>query len=293
MFFEKYKDKQKLFCDFITRSYANDKVSHAYLIETNSVSYADDLVKEFVKFLLCPNKDNCQEACQICHLIDNDSYPDLKIIDNGLKTIRKEQILELQNLYATKAIYGKYMIYVIKNVENFTNSSANNILKLLEETAPDIIAILLTKSLNLVIDTIVSRCQVLTLNKEQDNLTDLYQKYVTLYPDYASFLEKVNFYYQFFLQLEQEKDTFFLTDNSQFKEELAPLFEFGLLFYSSLLNEKLDLLKDYDKSFFLKKNTFADLLNKIDLLNDFTDYAKINCNKDLLIDFFILEFSGV
>ena len=74
---------------------------------------------------------------------------------------------------------------------------------------------------------------------------------------------------------------------------MAPLFEFGLLFYSSLLNEKSDLLKDYDKSFFLKKNTFADLLNKIDLLNDFTDYAKINCNKDLLIDFFILEFSGV
>lgn len=294
MLLKKYEDKQKLFYKFITRSFNNKKISHAYLIETNGVNYADDLVKEFVKFLLCNNKDKCNQNCNICHLVDSDSYPDLKIIDNGIKTIKKEQVMEIQSLFSTKPIYGNYMIYIIKNVENFTNASANTLLKFLEEPSPSVIAILMTNSSSLVIDTIVSRCQVISLVKEENILKDYYSKYSSLFEDENKFNERLNDYYNFYLKLEVEKNNMILENNIyNFKDELQSLFEFGLLFYSSLFDSKDVNFSSFDKKTFKDNNNLDKLLKKVDLLNDFYLYAKINCNKDLLIDSFIIKMCEV
>ena len=63
---------------------------------------------------------------------------------------------------------GNKRIYIIKNADRFNASSANTILKFLEEPEDDIIAILLTTNRYHVIETILSRCQILTLANTED-----------------------------------------------------------------------------------------------------------------------------
>ena len=61
-------------------------------------------------------------------------------------------------------------IYVIKEAEKLNTSAANTLLKFLEEPADDIIAILLTNNRYKLLDTILSRCQVLTVGAEVTEL---------------------------------------------------------------------------------------------------------------------------
>ena len=78
--FEDYSQKQNLFYNYITTSVKNNKVFHAYLIETNGVSYADDLAINLAKFFLCKNNLNCNN-CNICKNFNIDNYPDIKVIE--------------------------------------------------------------------------------------------------------------------------------------------------------------------------------------------------------------------
>ena len=57
---------------------------------------------------------------------------------------------------------GNKKIYIIKECDKFNNYSANTILKFLEEPNDDIIGILLTTNRYKVIDTILSRCQIIS-----------------------------------------------------------------------------------------------------------------------------------
>ena len=146
----------------------NKKVSHAYLIEVSN--YEQDFfdVLNFVKMLLCDcsKEDLINNKNNICTLIDDGNYPDLKIIEADGQWIKKNQMLELMDEFQNKSLLDNKKIYIIKEAEKLNNSSANTILKFLEEPEEGIIAILLTKNRFQVIETILSRCQFLNLSSE-------------------------------------------------------------------------------------------------------------------------------
>ena len=69
-----------------------DKISHAYLIETNDCPYGFDIAMSLSKSFLCQKKNNSPcSSCNICLNIDTNNYPDLKIIEADSKIIKKEQ----------------------------------------------------------------------------------------------------------------------------------------------------------------------------------------------------------
>ena len=166
---------KKRYYDMINNIVSFIKVSHAYMIEIDD--YEDDFncVLDFVKLILCTNdKDN-----KISELIDSGNYPDLKIIEPDGNVIRKKQLIKLQEDFRNKSFLDNKMIYVIKEADKLNDSSGNTILKFLEEPEADIIAILVTTNRYKVIETILSRCQVLSLQDNDgkvnasDNIIDL------------------------------------------------------------------------------------------------------------------------
>ena len=166
---------KKRYYDMINNIVSFNKVSHAYMIEIDD--YEDDFncVLDFVKLILCTNdKDN-----KISELIDSGNYPDLKIIEPDGNVIRKKQLIKLQEDFRNKSFLDNKMIYVIKEADKLNDSSGNTILKFLEEPEADIIAILVTTNRYKVIETILSRCQVLSLQDNDgkvnasDNIIDL------------------------------------------------------------------------------------------------------------------------
>ena len=97
--------------------------------------------------------------------------------------IKKDQLLDLQSEFNNKAFEGNKKIYIIRSAEKMNVQTANSILKFLEEPVDDIIAILITDNINMLLPTIISRCQVIKLNKKKcsydtiSNLSDLLISY--------------------------------------------------------------------------------------------------------------------
>lgn len=181
-------DIQNKFVSYIEKIMISNKLSHAYLIETEDSSIEFPLVLLFVKMILCPleinkcDKLNCSK-CNVCRLVDEKNFPDFEIIEADGNQIKKNQLLELKDEFQKTSLIGKRRVYVIKDAEKLNPSSANTILKFLEEPEENIIAILLTRNRYQVLDTILSRCQILALNDASmviryDDEISLFLKYL-------------------------------------------------------------------------------------------------------------------
>ena len=162
--------KQK-FVDYVNSIILNKKISHAYLVELSN--YEDDYsyVLSFVKMILCNTSFDkvLTDYSILSDQIDNNNYPDLKVIEPIGNSIRKSQLTELQEDYVNTSLIDGKRIYIIKNCEKLNSSSANTILKFLEEPVDNVIAILITTNRYKVIKTILSRCQILSLKEEKLN----------------------------------------------------------------------------------------------------------------------------
>lgn len=164
---------QKRFVTYIETIMKSNKLSHSYLIEIGDISMDFPFILLFVKMILCPKNIleveqlNCS-SCNTCKLIDEGNFPDLEIVEAEGAQIKKRQLLSLKDEFQKKSLIGRRRVYIIKNAEKLNPSSANTILKFLEEPSDDIIAILLASNRYQVLDTILSRCQILSLYDASD-----------------------------------------------------------------------------------------------------------------------------
>lgn len=182
---------------YLTNVLKTNKLSHAYLFISEDLSLIEEYVGKFVKSIFCLNKDNSPffcDNCKICKQINNGSYVDYYILDSD-STIKKEDIIKLKNELTIRAKHTK-KVYWLKNIDNITAQAANSLLKILEEPEDDIIAILSTSNVSSVLNTIVSRCQLLRLNSNNINnieKTDEYFIVEKLFSQYLNNIKKNNY----------------------------------------------------------------------------------------------------
>lgn len=159
---------KKMYIKYINNVIKNNKVSHAYLIELDNYERDTNYVYDFIKMILCNLEydDLDKSNNKIIKLIDERNYPDITVISTDNTVIKKSDIIDLQKDFANKSLYNNKKIYIIYSAEKLNNYSANTILKFLEEPEDNIIAFLLTDNRFSILDTIVSRCQILSLKEE-------------------------------------------------------------------------------------------------------------------------------
>ena len=169
---EQLRENQQLFYEQAIVPLNSGRINHAYLIETNNNEdkLVDTYLNEFYKQLL--NEVGISKE-KLINLLENKSYPDLLEIKPENNVIKKEQLLEMMEKFSNKSVYGTYQIYVIHHAEMLNLSSANTILKFLEEPENNIIAVLLSTHRYKVLPTILSRCTVMTLKQEKSNMIDV------------------------------------------------------------------------------------------------------------------------
>lgn len=159
---------KKMYISYINNVIRNKKISHAYLIELDNYECDIVYVYNFIKMILCNLEydDLDKSNNKIIKLIDDGNYPDITVISTDNTVIKKTDILDLQKEFSNKSLYDNKKIYIIYSAEKLNNYSANTILKFLEEPEDNIIAFLLTDNRFNILDTIISRCQILSLKEE-------------------------------------------------------------------------------------------------------------------------------
>lgn len=118
-------------------AYANDRLAHAYLLEGPSGSGKKELTHFFVKLLLCETPiDNVPcETCRSCKLYESGNHPNILFIEPDGQNIKIDQIRDLIYTMNKTALNSGRKIYVIEQADRMNNSSANALLKFLEEPA--------------------------------------------------------------------------------------------------------------------------------------------------------------
>ena len=308
--------EQKVAYSIIRNSIQNNKISHAYLVNTNNYSFSWEFVMEMVKMFLCVDhlkEDNCLE-CDLCRRILDDNYPELKIIEADGMWIKKNQIIDLQTDFNKIALEGNKRVYVIKDAEKMNQTTSNSILKFLEEPSNEIIAILVTSNLNLLLPTIVSRCQLINLNNRTRNNNNSFENFAYICVD--SQLE-----FESFVSDEKNKELFnniidfikFYENNdidtliyskeiwhSKFKDriEIVRVLDLIINFYYDMLLYKLNrniiFFNDYINliEILSKKNSIDDIIRKINASIESKDKIKYNVNLNLFFDKYIIMLGG-
>ncbi len=297
---DSYIENQKVAYSIVKNAINNDKISHAYLIETNGNKDGINFAISFAKALLCPNlytnSSKCGN-CKQCKTIDDNNFIELDIIDTDEIWIKKEKIESLQNIFKFKPIIGHKKIYIINDADKIKESLANTLLKFIEEPEEGIIAILVTENRNKIIDTILSRCQIVSLNKKNDfldnNINEMYDENILL-----MCIKFINYFEKNGLETILYTNTLFHNYLNERKDyEVA--FNIILLYYKDVLNfmlyKQLNLFRDYD--IYVKEiiniNNINKLLKKIDLIIYLKNIIKNNVNINLLTDKLIISLKKV
>lgn len=271
--------------------YLNNKLSHAYLIDTNNTEMAFKGIISFVKYLICPyhiEKDCNNTECSICKRIDDNCFSELKIINSNGLWIKKEQLMELKNEFNKKGIESLKRIYIINEADKLNDSSANTILNFLEEPDCDIIAFLITDKINKILPTIKSRCQYIT--KYFDNDVILYDvSVVNNVLEFISFLESSSAIInekKYWIEIFKEREENYIA--------LCVL----LSFYEEVLRVKIGKknIKFCENIELIEKisvsNTLDRLLFKLQTIIECKNNIRKNVNISLLVDNLIINFGG-
>lgn len=149
----------KLFSNSIKK----DRLAHAYLFEGGRGTGKSDAAFLLAKCFFClePGVEPCEE-CRNCKRIDSGNHPDLLVIRPDGQSIKKGQIQALQEEFKKTGVESKKKLYIIFHADQMTANAANSLLKFLEEPNPGTMAVLVTEQPQKLLNTIISRCQLLT-----------------------------------------------------------------------------------------------------------------------------------
>ncbi|WPC74983.1 DNA polymerase III subunit delta' [Vibrio porteresiae] len=140
--------------------------AHATLVHTQQGLGTDELVAQVAKTLMCTSSDT--EPCGFCHgceLMQSGTHPDYHEVrpEKEGKTITVDQIRQCNRVALESSQLSGYRLMVIEPAEAMSESAANALLKTLEEPPEKCVFVLVCHQINLLLPTIVSRCQTINV----------------------------------------------------------------------------------------------------------------------------------
>lgn len=301
---EEFKQMQPIAFKVLSNALNNNKYAHAYIFEDNSSSDANELVTAFIKELLTINL-NKEEKENIIAMIDSGNHPEVKKITSDSLWIKKDQIKNLQDEFSKKPIIGNQKIYIIEEAEKLNKASSNTILKFLEEPEEGIIAILITKNIYQLLETVKSRCQIIKLInsvKKTQNIFDIINAEQILSEEEKTEKRQAIISFVHFYEKRKIETICFINKmwHAYFSTKELSLIGFDLLvlYYRDVLNFKLnrkleyfeDDIKNIEAIF--KYQSQYDISKKIELITIYKEKIKLNSNLNLLMDKLIIELEG-
>ena len=182
---------------------------------------------------------------------------------------------ELKQKFSSIPYLSRYNTYIINDAEKFNASSANTMLKFIEEPEKNIIGFLITNNRENVISTIKSRCEIVKVmyEKENQNITDRIQELA------------INYLYK--IEVEKQQTIVYnktILDEKLEREEMVLFFKaifqiYYDFFQGKSILEKLKPMEQYTQDM---------LLHRLDLVGKMLERLNYNVNINLLLDAFVL-----
>ena len=153
---------QRVIIESLRNAIKNDMISNGYVF-----SGPKGCGKKLMAFIFAMAA-NCTGAvsdrpcgtCSSCIRTKSGNYPNIEIVKPTGLSIKIKQIRQIVSDTAKKPFESGYKVIIIENAEKMTHDAQDAFLKTLEEPPANTVFLLLADNQNLLLPTIVSRCQV-------------------------------------------------------------------------------------------------------------------------------------
>ena len=213
---------QKKVISILERTIKSNRMPHALLFHGPAGTGKEAVALELAKALFCQKEELYCNACSDCNRVGHLSHPDLMIIHPAPKQPKQQELGQIResiiknpyyraqpwanpfilidmirNLKKTVAMTSyenKGRVVIIIDAHRMTIEAANSLLKILEEPLGKLTLLLISSQSNLLLPTIISRCQKLRFDplSWQDIESALIQR-ENINPDQAKIIARMSF----------------------------------------------------------------------------------------------------
>ena len=254
----------------------------------------------FSAFINCQKRseDICGN-CTSCIMLKKGVHPDIFLIKREGENILVDQINELHRISALKPFISFKKVFIIDEAERLTLEASNKLLKILEEPPAHIVIILITKAIDKLPPTVISRCKVLRFRRLKEEEIESFLK--KLNPNYneeeiklisslsCGSISKALFFLDFF---ENKKEETILIIKSLLHDDIFKMYNTISKIVRSY--EKDDLILLLDLIFiFIKFTLFKEKFPKFLDLSYFNEDLLFEFEENLLKSRDLLLYSNV
>ncbi|MDD2465168.1 MAG: DNA polymerase III subunit delta' [Desulfobulbus sp.] len=147
----------------LTRAVTSERLAHAYLFAGPDGVGKNTAAQALAAVLLCraPNGLNPCGTCPGCRKFLSGNHPDLLQIRPEGAAIKIDQIRQMKKALTFSPFESRQRVVLIEDVHTMRREAGNSLLKVLEEPPPNNLLILIGSTAGALLDTIISRCQVI------------------------------------------------------------------------------------------------------------------------------------
>lgn len=154
--------------DLLRGHIATSGLRHAYLFVGPEGIGKRTLALHMAQALVCQSPPEAGEfcgACRACRTIARGEFPDLHVVElrSGESQIAIDQVRELQRSLSLTPFEGRWRVAVLLDLQAASDEAQNALLKTLEEPPPQVVLLVTARSMEAILPTIVSRCEVIPL----------------------------------------------------------------------------------------------------------------------------------
>lgn len=150
----------------VTNSIKENRLPHAIIIEGDPGTGRHTLASYIAAAAVCEDTNSPCGMCKGCRMASGGNHPDITVTapEEGKKNIAVAQIRQLKGETAIKPHQAKRRVFIIDFADTMNEQSQNALLKVLEEPPGPVMFILIAETKAALLETVISRCVVLTLN---------------------------------------------------------------------------------------------------------------------------------
>ena len=147
----------------LSRALTSSRLAHAYLFNGPDGVGKTTVALDLAAILLCRDPQAGQPCgtCPGCLKFQSANHPDFLRIRPDGAAIKIDQIRELKKALNFAPFESRQRIVLLEEVHTMRREAGNSLLKVLEEPPANNLLILVSNAVGALLDTIVSRCQVI------------------------------------------------------------------------------------------------------------------------------------
>ena len=151
----------------IRNCFAAGRLAHAYVIVGSPRGNALEFAESFLRMLFCESEEKPCNECVGCRQVQAHKHVDTLWIEPQSKArqIKADEVRGLVRRMTQTSFEGGWKAGILVSAECMNTTSANILLKTLEEPPPKTVLLLITDSPQALLPTIISRCQKIVLSE--------------------------------------------------------------------------------------------------------------------------------